>query len=514
MLPADCIQVRIAGDVATPVWLGVEDYSWLRALIADFARLDGRRHCEVVSFLQEPTCAPAPPGKRRMAIRTMQDLCEKERPPVDAGLLRDVVAVEAQTARDAGRFDRSAVLAAGATLLGLPPAAADEQMFADLPGERRIRVPNPLPDVQALVARTNLALAQGLLRLASEVVIEIYGNSRAVIRQVRLRRLLCSVRRAGRGGIRLEVSGPFSLFRHTTMYGRALASILPLLPWCTRFDLEARCVLRGRAVSVHLGPGDPIAGGDPPRPYDSRLEERFARDFTRANLDWDLVREPEPVEAGELLIFPDFEVVHRQDGSRRFLLEIVGFWTPDYLHEKLARLRALPQIPLVLCIDRGLNCSAADLPPHARVVWFKKRIDPRSVLAVIEGTSPELITSVERIGLGNLFIDWAGRLPPTDPVHRRLEARRSGDEVRLQRSSSGIAIEAEDGPIAMLSRPACARWLNRLDRVISVTIVEVVSRQGGQSASQWRSRLQCHRWKVPVVDVRLGTGGTGSDHDK
>ena len=294
----------MAGSVATPVWLGVEDYAWLRALIADFARLDGRRYREVVSFLQEPPRTPAPPGKRRMAIWTIQDLCERERPPLDAGLLRDAVAVEAQSARDAGRFDRSEVLAAGARLLGLSAAAAEEHMFADLPGERRLRVPEPLPEPQALATRTNLALAQGLLRLASEVAIEIYGSARAVVRQVRLRRLLCTVRRAGPEGVRLDVSGPFSLFHHTTMYGRALASILPLLPWCTRFDLEARCMIRGRAVSVHLGPGDPIAGGEPPRAYDSRLEERFARDFARANLDWDLVREPEPVEAGEFLAVP------------------------------------------------------------------------------------------------------------------------------------------------------------------------------------------------------------------
>ncbi len=509
MLPADCIQVRLAGSVATPLWLGPEDYAWLRVLIADFTRLDGHRWREAVSFLREPPCTPAPPGKRRMAVRTIQDLCEKERPPFDASLLRDAVAVEAQSSRDAGRFERSRVLAAGARPFGLSAAEADEHMFADLPGERRLRVPELPPEPQALAARTNLALAQGLLRLASEVTIDIYGNARAVIRQVRLRRLLCNVRRTGAEGVRLEVSGPFSLFHHTTMYGRALASILPLLPWCTRFDLESRCMIRDRVLSVHLGPGDPIAVGAMPRAYDSRLEERFARDFVRANLDWDLVREPEPVPAGEFLVFPDFAVVHRHDKSRRFLLEIVGFWTPDYLREKLGRLRAMPHIPLVLCIDRGLNCSAGELPPHARVVWFRRRIDPGAVLAVIEGSPPEFVTCMERIGLGDLFIDWAGRLPPSDPVHRRLAARKTGEEVRLRRHNAGIAIEAEDGPIATLSRPACARWLPRLDRVVSVKLVELAERQAAQSAPQWRFRLQCDRWVVPVVDVRFAASTAG-----
>lgn len=503
MLPADRIQVRISGSEAAPVWLGAEDHVWLRALIDDFARLDGRPYREVVTFLQEPPRTPAPAGKRRMATWTLQGLCARAQPPLDASSLRDAVAVEAQSARDAGRFDRSEAIAAGARRLGLSAAAAEEHMFADLPGERCLRVPEALPDPHALAVGTNLALAQGLLRLASEVTIEIRGGARAVVRQVRLRRLLCTVRGAGPEGVRLDVSGPFSLFRHTTMYGRALASILPPLLWCERFDLVARCMLRGRAVSVHLRPGDPIAAGEQPRAYDSRLEERFARDFARANLDWDLVREPEPVEAGGVLVFPDFAVVHRRDTLKRFLLEIVGFWTPDYLREKLGRLRAMPDTPLVLCIDRGLNCSAGELPPHARVVWFQKRIEPRAVLAAIESAPPEPATYVERVGLGDLFIDWAGRRPASDPVHRRLAALKTGDAVRFRKDGPWLAIEAKDGLIAMLSRPGHARWAARLDRVVSARLVEMVERQVAQSAPQWRAGLRCDRWTVPIVDVLL-----------
>jgi uncharacterized protein len=204
-----------------------------------------------------------------------------------------------------------------------------------------------------------------------------------VVRQVHLRRLLCTVERATAEGVRVHVSGAFSLFRHTTMYGYALASILPLLLWCERFELMARCVLRGRELNAHVSSRDPIAHGQPPRQFDSRVEERFARDFARASLDWDLVREPEPFEAQGTLIFPDFAVIHRRDTSKRFLLEIVGFWTPDYLREKLRRLRDLTGTPMILCINRALNCGNGELPAHARIVWFQKRIEPGEVLAAI-----------------------------------------------------------------------------------------------------------------------------------
>ena len=507
MLPADRIQVQIAGVEATPVWLGIEDHTWLRVLIEDFARLDGRAYREVITFLQEPPRMRAPAGKRRMAIWALLSLCTRDPIPLDAASLRDAVAVEAQRARDAGLYDRCDVIAAGARSLGLSPAAADEHLFADLPGERRFRVPDPLPDPQSLAASTNLALAQGLLRLASEVTIEIFGGARVVVRQMHLRRLLCTVRRAETDGVRLDVSGPFSLFHHTTMYGRALASILPLLPWCERFDLVARCMLRGRGVSVHLRPGDPIPPSEPPRVYDSRLEERFARDFGRANLDWDLVREPEPIESGGVLMFPDFAVVHRRDTSRRFLLEIVGFWTPDYLREKLSRLHAMPHTPLVLCIDRGLNCSAGELPPHARVVWFQKRIEPGAVLAAIEAETTEpaghIVRRTERVELGDLFIDWAGRRPASDPVHRRLATLEAGDAVQFGRDGRRLTIEGKDGPIAMLSQLGCACWEPKLDRVVSATLVRLVDRQATQSAPQWRAGLRCERWQVPIVDVLL-----------
>jgi uncharacterized protein len=384
LLPASRIQVRITGDRAIPVWLGAEDYAWLRALIEDFVRLDGRPYREVASFIKEPPRVPSPPGKRQMAIWTLENLSGRRLPPIDTSRLRDVVVVEAQRARNAGRFNRAEIMVAGAQKFGLAAEAIEESLFADLPGERRLRTPNPVPDPHSLAIRTNLALAQGLLRIASEVCIELFGGARAVVRQVHLRRLLCIVCRGKMDGVRLDISGAFSLFHHTTMYGRALASILPLLPWCERFNLNARCMLRGRFVNAHLHSGDPIALGEPPKAYDSRLEERFARDFARATLDWDLVREPEPIEASDTLVFPDFALIHRRNPSRRFMLEIVGFWTPNYLRDKLNRLRDASRDPLVLCIDRGLNCSSGDLPAHARILWFQKRIDPKAVLEAIE----------------------------------------------------------------------------------------------------------------------------------
>jgi predicted nuclease of restriction endonuclease-like RecB superfamily len=383
LLPASRIQIRIDGNKATPVWLGIEDHLWLRSLIDDFARLEGKQYREVLSFLQEPPKVSSPPGKRLMAVWLLQNMCTRQPPPFDIAGLRSEIFVEAQSARDVGQFNRSDVVAAVAERLGISAAETNENLFSDLPMERRLILPDPIPDPCSLATKTNLALAQGLLNVASEITVALYGGSRAVLRQVRLKRLLCTAERSKFNGVQLKISGAFSLFRHTTMYGHALASILPLLLWCERFDLVARCMLRGREVNAHLSSRDPIARGRPPQQYDSRIEARFARDFSRASLDWDLIREPEPLEAHGTLIFPDFAVIHRRDTSKRFFLEIVGFWTREYIQEKLRRLRNLTGTPLILCINRSLNCGDGELPAHARIVWFHRRIEPDQVLAVI-----------------------------------------------------------------------------------------------------------------------------------
>ncbi len=80
---------------------------------------------------------------------------------------------------------------------------------------------------------------------------------------------------------RIELSGPFALFRRTLLYGRALGAVVPVLAWTRRFKLEATCDIRGRRALVTLATGDPIFPSSEPRPFDRRLEERFARDFAR-----------------------------------------------------------------------------------------------------------------------------------------------------------------------------------------------------------------------------------------
>jgi predicted nuclease of restriction endonuclease-like RecB superfamily len=176
------------------------------------------------------------------------------------------------------------------------------------------------------------------------------------------------------------------LFQHTRLYGRALAELVPHLAWCARFQLRAACALRGRICNVSIESGAPIFPAVPPAPFDSHLERRFARDIEKLAPDWDLLREPEAVPAGTTLIFPDFMLRHRIHPERRVLIELAGFWTPDYLTAKLERLRQANLPAFILCIDDRRACGTGALPasPSTAIVRFRGRVDAAAVMREVE----------------------------------------------------------------------------------------------------------------------------------
>ncbi|MGH7374445.1 MAG: DUF790 family protein, partial [Candidatus Rokuibacteriota bacterium] len=361
LLPDRLLSYSVAGAVVVPHFLGEHDHPWLRALLEEHERFIGRPQRELDARLREPLPCDSPPRKLRLAIQVLTRLRRGRRntaavPPRQARALVFAEAARAPTGPPT-------VLSTVAASLGVTAGDLQDSLFADLPGERLVGSwAQPLSAVE-LALRANLALVQALLFQVSEVRIDVEGNTRALVRHAKLRGLICTIADpTGRCGASLELSGPFALFRNTRLYGRALGDLVPLLGWCPRFRLQASCVFGGRQLTLQLGTGDPIFPATAPRQYDSRVEERFAREFRRLARDWDVLREPEPIAAEGTLIFPDFALQHRSNPARRWLLEIVGFWTPDYVARKLASYRSARLSNLILCIDESRNCAEADLP--------------------------------------------------------------------------------------------------------------------------------------------------------
>ena len=380
MLPDALLNYSVIGDTIVPHFLGEHDHPWLRVLLDEHERFVGRPQRELDARLREPLPCESPPRKLKQATHVLARLWQGHRkaavPPRRA---RALVFGEAARAP----VPPEAVFSRVAASLGVSTGELQDSLFADLPGNRLVTAPAPSLSPGELALRTNLALAQALLFHATSVSIEADGNARALVRHSKWRGLICTVVERSSAHAVLELSGPFALFRHTRLYGRALGEIVPLLAWCRRFRLRAESVSRGRRLILQLATGDPIFPSAEPRRYDSRLEERFARELRRLSPEWDVLREPEPVTASGTLIFPDFALEHRHDSTRRWLVEIMGFWTPAYVTRKLALYRSARLSNLILCIDEERNCATEDLPPGARVVRFRRRVDPAAVLRLV-----------------------------------------------------------------------------------------------------------------------------------
>ncbi len=188
-------------------------------------------------------------------------------------------------------------------------------------------------------------------------------------------------------GYEAILDGPASLFRQSRKYGIRMANFLPALPHCERWELTADILTdesanetRELTLDQAAGLQTHYSGGSQ---FDSDLERTLADKWERANTDWELVREDDVIDLGEEVMLPDFALEH-PDG-RRAILEIVGFWTPEYLDEKLAKVRQADADNLVLAVSEELDCTSEDIDLRAeRLLWFKTGLHVYDVVNLVE----------------------------------------------------------------------------------------------------------------------------------
>lgn len=109
--------------------------------------------------------------------------------------------------------------------------------------------------------------------------------------------------------------------------------------------------------------------------YDSSFEREFASlNFGK----WEQCREPSVLKAGKYAFIPDFSL--QRDGVKVYV-EIVGFWTQEYLEKKVQKLKQV-QEPVILLINRKLKCSEKDFP-RRDVIFFEKKIPVYEIMQVL-----------------------------------------------------------------------------------------------------------------------------------
>ena len=165
---------------------------------------------------------------------------------------------------------RAARLQATADSLGLSAADVESLLWADLAKERPVVLPNGRPPEAVLAAYANLDRIQWAVRHAHDVTIRVWGDAHALVRMAARYGLLASVRFDGEATV-LEVTGPLALFHTTTIYGRALAALVPLLADHRKFQLAVRCDLGGRDCVFRVTPPVLLPPAPPVRTQSIRI---------------------------------------------------------------------------------------------------------------------------------------------------------------------------------------------------------------------------------------------------
>lgn len=407
MLPSELLIYRHSGESIVPKRIELDAYHTKMAIetIDCFQSLAGGTQGQLDEMLLElEGDSPDFRTKRGFAHLLKSHFCQFEVvSPLQPSELRQRVYALAAAASPSVAQSKATLANVASTLtqeLGreIIPAQITQGLYADLP-ENRILTEFTPPDPIALIHRYNLSQVQGVFYRASQLTINAHrnvpGQYKLLFRYLKLFQLMTYIEGDADHGFTILVDGPTSLFKASTRYGLAIAKLIPAILHVTKWSLTATLQTKdfytgnlkiGRysltdkcGLETHYPPG---------KAYDSMLEAGFADRWDKLKTEWVLEREVELLPIPGSVMIPDFRLVH-PDG-RSYILEIVGYWRPEYLQKKFAQVRKSGCQNLILAISERLNLAqagvkASDLP--CEIIWFKDKLLPKSVLAVLDSIS-------------------------------------------------------------------------------------------------------------------------------
>jgi predicted nuclease of restriction endonuclease-like RecB superfamily len=274
-------------------------------------------------------------------------------------------------------------------------------LFADLPQHHVLNAVTKPFTPESLLQRYNLALAQALLYRATEMTITLKSDFKIVWKYIKLARLIHEIEKLD-DGYRIRLTGPVSVFRYTQRYGIRMALFLPGLLLAKQFTMEAVTSIHDQERFFRL---DEQCGlhshyAETPEKFDSSLEETFYESFRSIekqvgqpargrgsspyNVLWKIEREADLIDLGDTVLIPDFTFIH-EDG-RKAMLEIVGFWTPEYIEKKLNKLSRVREANLIVALSNSLNCARVNVAnlQDKKLLFFKGVLKVKDVLECLE----------------------------------------------------------------------------------------------------------------------------------
>jgi predicted nuclease of restriction endonuclease-like RecB superfamily len=285
---------------------------------------------------------------------------------------------------------RKTIIKKVASEMKISSQEVEDSIYADLESELTLQHFESITP-QKLLEKYNLSMAQTLLFDSTELKFTVSGNWQNIFFKVKRLGLIYEAYKIE--GFWVKIDGPASLFKLTGRYGTSIAKVLPAIIANSEWTIEAKILwkftntiynfkLESWKHSSLFGPQQKA------ETFDSYVEEDFANRFKALNSDWQLKREPEPVMAGQQVIIPDFSF---QRENTNLYMEVVGFWTREYLLRKIAKLQKTEERILV-AVDENLACerlAKLEKQQNIDIIYYQKRIPLPPILQYLQEATKE-----------------------------------------------------------------------------------------------------------------------------
>ncbi|MEM3655452.1 MAG: DUF790 family protein [Thermoprotei archaeon] len=419
MLQAELLRLRRRDGRIHPLYLDAERHGGLcTTLIQVFDTHVGAKKAWLESKLEELENSSADFKLVRGLSSLLLRRCEFRVKPnlaVEPKVARRVV-FETASIPPLSSEERAEVLARAANKLGVTPEQLEEALWADRDSELVLESfvrPNP----EALIAEYNLELTRTLVARSSRLRVHSSSDWKGVFQAIKRCGLMYHIVR-GNGRFDITVEGAYYTHNSNTYADRLIAfldCLLNLRDWKLTVDVPTRSAKYTQIFEIDsstaskLGFGY-IGSGSVTPSFDSEVERRFYYAFRALNTGWEIMRESEPLAAGDEVFIPDFTLI--RDGVKVYV-EIVGFWTKEYLERKAKKLSALRGVDLVVFANRVHTTTRIGGIPG--VVFYEGDVPLKPVLDVLNAKQPN-------VAQGAPSMDDLGEVVDLGELKKRLGA--------------------------------------------------------------------------------------------
>ena len=407
MLPLPLLRVRTRKGSITPLFCSYDELELAKKIIQEFDSASKKKEKKGLILERIESLESKHDFKLVRGLCTLLErkCVFKSTSSLDSIFVRKTIFEEASKRGFAlTDFERGYIISSVASRLGVSPNDVEEAMWSDFEENMLLEQFDPV-DANKLLAWYNLSLMQTLLFNCTKFEFNVHGgiNWKRVLRDVKKFGLMYYLQHNENNELTCSLDGPLSLFKLTDRYGTSIAKLLPSIivseKWFVKAWIVRKTMSGKKVLEFEMSDTDTASKGlsspyfeqrDNGGIYDSSIEEKFAGKFEQFANGWKLIREPDPVIAEGKALIPDFMF---EKYNRRVYLEIVGFWTKEYLDRKVQKLVASTgkSIDMLVAVNEELACAKLSSLPKDKVILYRNEVPIRPIIDHLRKIDNEMI---------------------------------------------------------------------------------------------------------------------------